>query len=228
MSISIIGTILNELGLKPASFARLIGVHPTQIYDLISGKTKSISNAMADKILNKYPQFNRLYLLTGEGDILVSHESNAVYVGEANKEDRDIVPMVEFIPFSATASYVDSYGTDIGEPEYIGVIPQSGEHLDSSYKVFEVSGESMLPGIKPMARILVREIPQSKWHYAEGVVVVILSDMILIKRITQNALNTENWVELSSDNPKYGKKIIQLADIKAMFKAIRKVSEPID
>lgn len=68
--------ILSELNIKASRFAKNIGVHPTQIYDLQSGKTKSITPAMADKILAAYPQFSRLWLLLGEGEMLNSYKTD--------------------------------------------------------------------------------------------------------------------------------------------------------
>lgn len=40
------------------------------VYDLLSGKTKSISSSMEDKILSCFQDINRAWLLTGEGEII--------------------------------------------------------------------------------------------------------------------------------------------------------------
>lgn len=40
------------------------------IYDLLSGKTKSISQSMEDKILSCFQDVNRAWLLTGEGEMI--------------------------------------------------------------------------------------------------------------------------------------------------------------
>ena len=69
-----IDNIIRKVNLNAAQFAKSIGVHPTQIYDLQTGKTKSISQSMADKILAVYPCFNRLWLLTGEGSMCTKEE----------------------------------------------------------------------------------------------------------------------------------------------------------
>lgn len=60
--------------MNASQFAKKIGVHPTQIYDLQSGKTKAISLAMADKILSANPSFSKLWLMTGEGGMYVDDE----------------------------------------------------------------------------------------------------------------------------------------------------------
>lgn len=68
----IISSILDREGLKAATFAKSVGVVPTQIYDLQKGKIKKISEEIADKIISVYPHYNKVWLLTGEGDMLTS------------------------------------------------------------------------------------------------------------------------------------------------------------
>lgn len=66
----IINSILEEEKTKAATFAKSVGLVPTQIYDLQKGKTKKISDEIADKIISVYPKYNRVWLLTGEGEML--------------------------------------------------------------------------------------------------------------------------------------------------------------
>ena len=40
------------------------------------GKQKSISGDLASKIVNTYPQFNINWLITGEGEMLISDKKN--------------------------------------------------------------------------------------------------------------------------------------------------------
>lgn len=68
----IISSILDREGLKAATFAKSVGVVPTQIYDFQKGKIKKISEEIADKIISVYPHYNKVWLLTGEGDMLTS------------------------------------------------------------------------------------------------------------------------------------------------------------
>lgn len=42
------------------------------VYDLLSGKTKSISQSMEGKILSCFQDINRAWLLTGEGEMIKS------------------------------------------------------------------------------------------------------------------------------------------------------------
>lgn len=67
----IIHSILEHEDISASSFAKNIGIHPTQIYDLQSGKTKKISALVGNKIISLYPNYNLSWLLTGEGDMLL-------------------------------------------------------------------------------------------------------------------------------------------------------------
>ena len=51
----IINQLLESKSIKAGPFAKEIGVHPTQIYDLQSEKIKKISASIASKIVNRYP-----------------------------------------------------------------------------------------------------------------------------------------------------------------------------
>lgn len=49
----IINQLLESKSIKAGPFAKEIGVHPTQIYDLQSEKIKKISASIASKIVNR-------------------------------------------------------------------------------------------------------------------------------------------------------------------------------
>lgn len=53
----IINQLLESKNIKAGPFAKEIGVHPTQIYDLQSEKIKKISASIASKIVNRYPEY---------------------------------------------------------------------------------------------------------------------------------------------------------------------------
>lgn len=225
----IINSILNELGLKAAAFAKSIEVHPTQIYDLKTGKTKTISNSMAGKILKVYPQFNKLYLLTGEGDMLRSKDSNAVFMGNAKPAIAEDTVSVRYFEVTPTATFQEFCAGTSENPSNISILPTANETLDDSYCVFEVSGESMAPQIQNHSRVLCQEIPPTRWHNLNDCVVVIAyADKFVIKRIALNHLSAENYIVLSSDNPEYPtRETVQLSDIRAIFKAKRIISQDI-
>ncbi|MCO6564353.1 MAG: hypothetical protein J6581_02795 [Apibacter sp.] len=66
-----LNNILIYTKLNPRSFSKKIGLaRPQAIYDIQGGKTKNFSQAMINKIISVFPEFNKSWLLTGEGEML--------------------------------------------------------------------------------------------------------------------------------------------------------------
>ena len=86
----IINKLLNYSELNAKQFAEKIGLErPQAIYDIQKGKTKSISSSMANKILSVFPELNKSWLLSGEGNMLknnvnVSGDNSGVVVNGNN------------------------------------------------------------------------------------------------------------------------------------------------
>lgn len=67
----IIQQILDYLGMNPTQFSKRLGLDRAQaIFDIQTGKTKTISARMATKIKSAFPAFSKNWLLTGEGEML--------------------------------------------------------------------------------------------------------------------------------------------------------------
>lgn len=217
---------LDYKNVSKSEFGRRIGVSSA----FVTSIRKSIQPDKILAIQSNFSDLNTDWLLTGNGEMLKkSAESTAKLLGgvySAIEGDEGVV-MIDYVPATATATFIEYVGDGNPELDKIAVLKQSGESLDGNYKVFEVIGESMSPAIPNRAKILTRNIAQSKWEQAEGVVVVVFGDEVVVKRIINNDLAINNSLVLSSDNPKFGERRIALADIRAMYKAIRIVSADI-
>lgn len=103
---TIIEEVLSHLKIKPTPFAKSIGVHPTQIFDLKSGKIKSITPAVAEKILAVYPIFSRLWLITGEGEMLKPEPtSTSENIEESIKVNDHADRLIPFYDVETTGGY---------------------------------------------------------------------------------------------------------------------------
>ncbi len=189
----------------------------------------SIPNTLLAKIKSAFPFINADRLLTGEGDMLTPAEVSAQLIGSASSAMQENIVQVRFFDVNPTATFQELSDGFSRNSDSIGVVPVRGEHIDASYAVFEIHGDSMEPTIRSHARILCKEIPESRWQDAEGVVVISYRDKVVIKRITRNNSYIDNSLTLISDNPdpRFGSEIVQLSDIHAIFKAKRKISEDI-
>lgn len=73
-----IKTLLSWLKMKPSEFSRSIGLlKPDGIYHILNGRN-GISDMMSQKILHTYPMISRVWLLTGEGEMIDKKNSHLV------------------------------------------------------------------------------------------------------------------------------------------------------
>lgn len=67
----ILSKLLEYSNLNASEFSDKIGLkRPQALYDILNDKTKSISGSMSSKILSVFPEINKIWILTGEGDML--------------------------------------------------------------------------------------------------------------------------------------------------------------
>lgn len=65
-----IAAIMKQTSLNAPAFAKLIGAKTSQaVYDLLSGKTKTLSSDMLVKMMACFPQLSAEWIVTGEGDM---------------------------------------------------------------------------------------------------------------------------------------------------------------
>lgn len=223
-----IKTLVEYSHLTIPKFAEFVGFKtPQAVRELIKGNTKTLSDAALYKLISAFPNLNQTWLLTGEGEMLnpVSNASEVGSVYSASSRD-DAAAVVPFIPVSAHASFLETFESSAeADFECMPIIPLKEERQNiGQYKIFEVEGDSMFPTISDGSLILVKEIPESRWHYAEGVVVAVYAEYVVVKRILRNNLLTGDTLVLGSDNEKYGQMTVQLSDLRALFKAKRIIS----
>ncbi len=200
---------------------------------LTGGMGAMLTPERQTELMESDPSVLDVLRMASESDQLIpatsasEEENNVRFVGKAygvGYADPEVI-MVDFIPVSATASFLDGLDNSYGEIEQIPIVPTREERQDaSSIKVFEVDGESMLPTITDKSLILTHELPPEKWHNAQGIVVAVFSDMVVVKRVAKNALSSDNYLLLSSDNPGYGKMKVPLSKLRGLYKATRIIS----
>lgn len=87
--------IVEHSELSIPQFANKIGVQtPQAIRDLISGKTRSLSEDMQSKILSYIPSLNAAWLFTGEGEML-NNSQPAIIDTALNKDNPRMIPFYD-------------------------------------------------------------------------------------------------------------------------------------
>lgn len=143
-----------------------------------SKKTKSISGKNLENILGEFPNLNRIWLLTGEGEMLTNdvhqvpiepatepYTTNSHGVRYMKREDGKLIIQVPIVPYYALASPDDEF-----LPERFGADTTTFE-VDKigrgKYYAFEVDGDSMDDGTRDSFQrgdiVLVRELDKDDW-----------------------------------------------------------------
>ena len=217
----VISLILKELGIKAPTFANSIGVKYQRILDIQNGKTKKVSPIVADAIIEKYPQFNRIWLLTGEGEMLKDIEPKRISLGASMMKSAIDQPdaaiyTVPLLPISAQGGSFNDFVESIKENDC--------ERIVSPIKAVDlavtVSGDSMAPEYPSGCKILIKKINEEAFIEWGKVYVLDTCNGTVIKEVHRG--KTEDEIECYSINPdpKFQPFSVKFADIFGMYRVI--------
>lgn len=226
-AIKIMNEVLSTLDKKASELAKDIDLkRPQAIYDILNPNKKvGISKNMAESICTKFPQINKSYLLTGEGNML-----NTPVQNEVTQLTTGGVMMVPLVTEYAHAGYLAGYGDAV----YMESLPKVPWIVDHEYKgkyvCFEVRGDSMDDGLKHSYEqgdiLLCREILPIYWkcklHYNKwnAFVVVHKTLGIVVKQIIDQ--DVENGIiTCHSFNPIYEDFKVDLRDVVQLFNVVK-------
>lgn len=219
--------ILIYTKLNPKSFSEKLGLsRPQAIYDIQKGKTKNFSQAMINKIISVFPEFNKSWLLTGEGEMLKEPETPKYR--EAKEVDPNYME-VPLIGIKAQAGYLNEYNDTAFIEELPTVKVQVDRTFHGKYRCFEVSGDSMNDGtfrsICEGDVILGREVKKELWcyklHFNQWFFVINHVNGLLIKQIVAHNVE-EGTITCHSLNPIYGEDFtLSLNEVKELYNVIK-------
>lgn len=135
----VINMILERESLKAGTFAKNIGITPTQVYDLQKGKIQNISSKIAQKILKVYPHYSYSWLLTGEGEMLKTEEEKAASdfdntVKEMVKTKINLMSQPIPMPQKVTIKPVGGANRSTGMAERLNLLGYESPKEESGYK----------------------------------------------------------------------------------------------
>lgn len=198
----------------------------------VSKMGENTRRSTLDKISKKFPELNRIWLITGEGNMLNEEsepKANAELLGVAIPANIEATIPIRFFEPEPSATFRE-FCVGVNEtPDTINILPEQSDHIDDLCCVFKVSGDSMAPQIQDKAKVLCREVIPSKWHYIRhGVIAIVYDDRFVIKRVRKNYLDTENYILLCSDNPAYpNTEKAYLGNIRCIYEVIRVISQKV-
>ena len=192
---------------------------PQTFYDIVAGKTQNISAQMSDNIIAVFPEFNRSWLMTGEGDML-NHEQE-VSDGDSliSYVDSAAVFCVPLLPVSARAGSLQTYATPAAKRICERVIsPVYGAEL-----AITVTGDSMSPEYPSGCKILIKKIDENEFIEWGKVFVLDTFNGILIKKVMPGSEpDTLKCVSINCDYPPFE---VRRESIYSMYIVIMSMSE---
>lgn len=178
--------VTNECGLSQG----LLGQARTGKSDL---GAKSI-----DKILNVYQDLNKVWLLTGEGDMLSSTSSAQPQPSVKNERVADDEAYkVPLVPISALGGSLNDFNTAVCRDDCETVISPIKD-IDMAIKI---SGDSMEPEYPSGSTVLIKKINEHAFLEWGKVYVLSTCNGTVIKRLMPT--DDPNKVLCESINPKY-------------------------
>jgi SOS-response transcriptional repressor LexA len=209
---------LQEVGMirDDKDFAEQIGAKQPNISAMLN-RNRWVSSNTLISMFNKFP-VNKDFIYDGNGNILNTHESNAVI-----KKQNSRIMAVPLISQYAQAGYLSGYA----DPEYLEHQPieiVEADYTPGNYVAFEVKGDSMEDGTREaiyagdivIGRELYREHWKSKFRRNEIYIIVHRKDGIVIKEIVGQDVE-KGIITLHSKNPEYHDYPVCLDDVLQIF-----------
>lgn len=209
-----IAAIMAHYDLSVKEFATKIGAKTQQaVYDLLHGKTKSISSDMENKIISCFPEISRAWLLTGDGGMLLN-ASPPTEPPPGN--DTILIPVVNLDSRGGTA-----YNEEVQTDTYItGQIPFPRSIAHQGDMVIHIYGDSMEPTYKAGSMVLIREVELWREYLELGCTYVIglVDDRRIIKTVMAGS-DTQHYL-LVSINPAFQPQEIDKKIIRSVWRVI--------
>ncbi len=217
-----IKNLRKELGLNQTEFATRIGITQTSLSQL-EGEKNGISYDVFKAIVSEFT-VNPVWLMDGVGTMYSSENATSISRGaiplvvQVDKDDEENIVMVDR---KAAAGYLQHQQ----DPDFISKLPsfRLPGFYGKSFRAFEITGDSMLPGINP-GDMIVGSYVESLNEIRNGSVYIVVTHdgSIVAKRVT--ALGNDIF-ELKSDNVVYEPYAVKAEDIAQIWKAESRITK---
>lgn len=193
--------IMNDKGLNAKKFSEAIGLNrPQAIYDIMNGKTANISNTMAVKIVSVFPDINKTWLLTGDGESterpIIGTEKGKPYYN---------------VPFKM--GYDLPYNDNISNPDYLVDFAP----FNNCDFWCNAAGYSMYPTIASGDLVAFKVINDFSYLINNEIYGIVLKNGLrTIKRVKEKG----NVFLLIPDNKEYDEQEVLKEDVLAIFRVM--------
>ena len=209
--IEIMNEVLEYTKTNSKQLAESLGFErPQAIYDVLNPQKKvGISKNMADKICNAYPSINKVYLLTGEGNLINKDI-------EESKSKSGYVTYL--LPMSAMGGSLTGFAENGVTLQNCEAVISPIENVDFAITVY---GESMSPEYPSGSRILIKKINPSIFIEWGKVYVLDTPNGVIVKEVRKCEGKPE-FITCHSINPdpKFSDFDVEMSEIYGMYRVL--------
>lgn len=214
--------ISNYLELNLKQLSEKLGYRtPQALYDIKKGNTKTFSEAFINKMLSVFPQFNRLWLLTGEGDMLKEPVVAAEPAPRADVAPASAVSfMVPLINIDSVGGVWSENDLTVSEQYVERMIPFDGARPGDA--AIMQSGDSMDPIIPSGSVLHIRKVEQWREFLDYNCVYVLLlkDDRRITKLVRKFDEDPHNYILCCSYNPNNAPQELPRSFIREVWKVV--------
>lgn len=189
--------VREDLGYTQIDFAKIIGAGSSTV-DIERGKVK-LSGIVVKELYQQF-QINPSWLF-GESDQKIIRMGSASTMPKVISIDADGDENIVMVSQKAAAGY----GQNVEDAQWIGELPMFQiplpEYRNSSYRGFEVKGDSMMPLIQDKSWVICSAVEKLEEIKDNDIYVIVEEDSIRLKMIEKDAEN--KLLNLISLNPEY-------------------------
>lgn len=173
---------------------------------------RDLSDKVVEKILNFYTDLNRVWLITGQGDMLIENKT------DTNQKKQDLSE------YETWLLPMNTHGGSLTGIPAEGAMPQNCERIISPIKdvdfAITVYGDSMAPEYPSGSKVLIKKINPEIFIEWGRTFVLDTSNGVIIKEI--HYCEREGYITCHSINndPKYKDFDIPLSEIYGMYRVL--------
>ena len=220
--------LIIELHISKNQLATTSDVDASNFNKMLEGKQK-ITKKTIGKILCAFPQINRNWLETGEGEMLIDNggfvEVPDEEVINLNPKPGDKVTMVPLINIDSVGSMERTNSLTWRDQYVVREIPFIDARPDD-VAIYQ-SGDSMTPGIPSGSILHIRQVHdwQEFFGYGDTFVLWLKDDRRITKQVLKYSEDPRNYVICHSFNPSYGDEELPKKFIRQVWKVITILSD---
>lgn len=191
-------------------FAERINFDKTNLSSAFNGMDKYLTDNLFNKIADAFPQFNKHWLLTGEGDMLNTESTSALTL------TNEKVTLVPLLPISAQGGTLNDFVLAVNERSCEKIISPIGK-VDFA---ITVSGDSMAPEFPSGSQVLIKKINERAFIDWGRTYVLDTCNGTVIKKLMPSDSGDSALVKCVSINPAYPPFEVNLHDVYGIYRVM--------